>query len=153
MTDLFEEFEEKITDSQLEEVAGLAREQLELERKILKAERELKALKEDWREVAMEELPVRMKEIGLTSFELDNEDHNKVTIKHHVKASLTQAKREPGHAWLRDHGFGDLIKARVIEEKVHPQTLMAFVREQLAAGAALPTDLFGVYEFDESVIK
>jgi hypothetical protein len=41
------------------------------------------------------------------------------------------------------------------EEKrnVHPQTLGAFVREQTAAGVALPEQLLGVYRGEQTKIE
>ena len=81
---------------------------------------------------------------------------------------------------MRDNGHEDLIKntitcdfgrgedgnAKVLKETltgsgvsytdktaVHPQTLKAFVREQVESGQNLPLDLLGVYIGQKSVIK
>jgi len=49
------------------------------------------------------------------------------------------------HKWLRDKGFGDMIK-----EVVHPQTLGAFVRDRLEENQPLPE---GVEVFMKSRIR
>jgi hypothetical protein len=38
-------------------------------------------------------------------------------------------------------------------ETVHPSTLKAFVKEQLAVGTAVPFDLFGIYPYSRAIIK
>ena len=39
------------------------------------------------------------------------------------------------------------------KEAIHPQTLNAFVREQLEAGINLPPELFSVHRVSKAVIK
>jgi hypothetical protein len=46
--------------------------------------------------------------------------------------------------WMKDNGLGDMVK-----ESVHPQTLQAWVKEQLEEAGALPEELeplVNVYE-------
>jgi hypothetical protein len=40
-----------------------------------------------------------------------------------------------------------------VKESVHPQTLNAFVKEQLTSGKDLPADLFGVYVGSRAKLK
>jgi len=88
-----------------------------------------------------------------------------------VYAHITEDKRQAAHAWLRQHGFGDLIKHQVTasfgageddmahavkhhleglgvavqdKESVHHSTLRAWARERLEAGDDIPEDLFGL---------
>ena len=87
---------------------------------------------------------------------------------------------ESAYKWLRDNGYGDLIKNEIAvpfgrgeDERandllktlvnngyepnqktvVHPQTLKAFVKEQLESGKELPLDLLGAYAGQKTVIK
>lgn len=45
-------------------------------------------------------------------------------------------RKEDLHAWLKENGYGDMVK-----EQVNNQTLGAFVREQLEESDELPGDL------------
>lgn len=89
-------------------------------------------------------------------------------------ASIPKAKQEAAFAWLEENGHGDMIKHEVkikfgkeedsffkkfvrdlmkrkkpvkaeIKDSVAPQTLGAFVREQISEGASIPMDLLGVF--------
>ena len=47
-------------------------------------------------------------------------------------------------AWMKDNALGDMVK-----ESIHPQTLQAWVKEQIEEAGALPDELsylFNVYE-------
>jgi hypothetical protein len=83
-------------------------------------------------------------------------------------------------AWLVDNDHGSLIKNQVIlnfgkneDEKatatveklkqqglspdvkqgVHPQTLNAFIKEQITGGKDIPSDIFGIYVGSRANIK
>ena len=120
-----------------------------------------------------EDLPELLRELGIESVVLA--DGSSVTLKEQVTAAITEAKRPEAHAWLREHGFGGLIKSSVVvafpageeavarglaqkladeidkdvlvNEAVVPQTLGAFVRERLEAGEAPPAELFGIFTY------
>lgn len=51
------------------------------------------------------------------------------------------------HKWLQDSGYGDLIVPTV-----NPQTLKAFVKEQMGNGAALPETILVVNPFSRAVL-
>jgi len=145
-----DEFAPQPSDNQLEELSGLCKELRDTREAIEQMSNHLKSLQEEERELSMEVIPEKMRELGLSSISTD--DGSKVSIKHKVKASLTKARKEEGFAWLRANGHGSLIKERTVEENVHPQTLTAFAREQLAQGRTLPP-CFSVFEFDLTEIK
>lgn len=138
-------------DGELRTLSGMANQLITLREEIERHSSILKQLSAEERQLSQHDLPEKMKEIGLTNFTMS--DGTKLSIKHMVKASLTKAKQEEGFAWLRANGFGDLIKPKTVEEHVHHSTLAAFCREQLSEGRPLPTSLFGVYEYDETIIK
>jgi len=145
-----EDFAPDIADSDLKQISKIAGEILDLREAIEQMESHLRQLQSEERELSQETLPEKMKELGLASFQLDTGE--KITIRHKVKASLSKARREEGFAWLAANGHESLIKERVVEQNVHPQTLSAFAREQLAIGRPLP-DCFSIYEFDVTEIK
>lgn len=136
------------------------------------AQLELELQKNQIRQKDFEEVqvPSLMEQIGLTSLRTTN--GFKVELDVQPKASITEANREMAMCWLEDNGHGGLIKRTVtvafnrdqekearalvaeiepkygaVKEKkeVHPQTLQAFVKGQIAEGAALPLDLFSVH--------
>lgn len=50
-----------------------------------------------------------------------------------LKVNVTEDHREEFHAWLRENGFGQLIK-----ETVHPGTLTSFVKERKESNQPIP---------------
>lgn len=145
--------------------------------RIAAIEAELAAAQADYLRVEREDLPELMREVGLTKLTLT--DGTEVTLTEEVTAAITEDRRQAAHAWLREHNFGGLIKTIVtvpfgrgeeeearrmaeriaeehecsLDEKVHPMTLKAFVREQVEDGKPLPFDLFGVHPFSRAKIK
>ena len=146
-----EDFMPAPDDGQLSAVRDMATELQRIRTEMVALTAQLKELAADERQISQHDLPEKMREIGLTDFTLGI--GGKVSIRQKVKASLSAAKKSEGLTWLRDNGFGDLIKSREIQEGVHANTLSAFVKEQLSMGKPLPTTLFGVYEYDETTIK
>ena len=163
----------------LGEVAELANTLLAVERDITAAELALKETKERARVLREESIPSAMQELGMQSFRLSSGEQ--VTVKQDVYASIPVASRGEAFEWLEEHGFGGLIKTELalhfskgeaeqaealaaqlrvegvqpeLERAVHPQTLKAFLREQLESGAVeLPLDLFGARPVMTTIIK
>lgn len=148
--------EVKVSDDKLQAISDLAERQLKIQEWITEQEERLKQAKKNLLAVQCDKLPAAMKEAGVKSFVL--EDGSSVEIDEDIKASITQKNKEWCFEWLREEGFGDIIKNEfkttfgkgegdkaeklatfLIEheqdfnqkESVHPQTLGAFVREQL----------------------
>lgn len=131
-------------------------------------EAQLAAAKADLTRIEQEDLPDLMMELELKSFKMEN--GASVDIVADVTCGITEEKRAAAHAWLTEKGFGGLIKTDVIvtfgkgeqaaaqecaaavggtlKEAVHPATLKSFIKEQLAAGAPVPFDLFAVRPFN-----
>lgn len=101
-------------------------------------------------DITLKEIPEMFSDIGLSSFTL--EDGRKVKVAPQVSASITKANKEQAFEWLREKGHGDLIK-EVVTISVHPQTLKAFVREQLGKQVVFPENLFSIFEFSKTTIK
>lgn len=154
---------------QIGEVSALAQTLLEADRDVAELEEKLSARKEQARVLREESLPMAMMELGLKQLMLDSGE--KISVKQEVFATLTKGRKEEALSWLEEHGFGGLIKTEVstqfgrdelvaakslveklegmglaatMNRDVHPQTLRAFLREQLeAATPNLPLDMFG----------
>jgi len=154
----------------LGKISTLAERYTDLEEDIKGVEARLKVLKEQAREIAEKQLPDAMAEIGMAKFTLT--DGSEVTVKPFYSAKISDEKREECFGWLQGNGHEALIKEEVVlafnrgeREKaeefkawldkqgmdysgkmgVHPQTLTAFVKEQVESGAEFPLELFNVY--------
>lgn len=136
---------------------------LELDAYIAGLERELKKHEEERRRLAESVLPSLMDEADVASLTLA--DGVSVLRSEQVFASIAKANAEAATSWLIAHGHGALVKdaftipldkgdtklaAKVTalltkagigferRSSVHPQTLVAFVKESLAQGRSLP---------------
>ena len=167
------------SDSQLEGVAALVREQIELEAAVEQCEKLLSDAKKELRRVSEVKLPEAMQALGIESF--STSDGYAVMIKNDIFASIKNANKAAAFTWLRERGFEDIIKNEVTvsfgrgddalvaqlgdylsdhamnnwkqKESVHSGTLKAFIKEQLSMGAEVPLDLFGAYVFNKSIVK
>lgn len=163
----------------LERITQLARLAVEQAAEVERLTEQLTAAKTALTRTRQEDLPELMRELGVTSIKLAT--GQTVTLNEVVHASIPVPLRWQAFDWLTQHGFGGLIKTEltleygrdereqaiadaaqiremtrhspIVAETVHPQTLRAFVREQLEAGKPVPFDLFGVTTFSEAKIK
>ena len=152
----------------------LAQQQSDVDR----LEEELKEAKKAARTTEREDLPTLMEELGITELKL--EDGSVVKVVPDCECGITERTRDAAMRWLAENGFGGLIKTQVIatygrgerenalkafeklvdepadvllKEDVHHSTLKSFVKEQIAAGNALPMDTFNVIPFNKATIK
>ena len=159
-----------ISNTDLSEIADLAKKQIGLENAKIEAENVLKNINEALRQVADTELPDKMSECGLSSFTLDSGLIVKVSP--YYSGKIKEEDKDKCFTWLRKNDHGDLIKNTVAatfgageddkaqsayaifkeqgysvdqKESVHAMTLKAFIREQVEKGGEIPRDLFNVY--------
>ena len=119
-----------------------------------------------------------MTEIGVSEYKLI--DGSSVTLKPTYGAHISEANKEEAFQWLRDNKCDDIIKNTVsvqfgreedekalafkelVKEqkyepeqvtKIHPQTLVAFIRERIEKGLEIPNHLFGVWAGQRAIIK
>lgn len=171
------EAKDQVGGDRLETISRLAHRQVELEKELEDLAEKQKAIKKELTRVAQVDLPEAMDEVGMAQLRLS--DGFEVDIQEGVDASITKLNAGEAHAWLEEHGFGDLIKREVKanlprerpelvgafrkfleqegvpfdeKEAVHPQTLKRFVREQLEKGVDIPEDLFGVFNYRKAKI-
>ena len=101
---------------------------------------EAKALREKYDRIRLDELPDAMHEAGMVaatgkgSFTL--QDGRKVFLMSDMHVHLNKNEQAAFYRWLEDHGHSDLLV-----QHVHPSTLKAFCKEQVAEGTELPEDL------------
>lgn len=178
--DLFQEMQQDALDSKsavestntgrLSDVSALASKIIQAENKVKFLEEELKDTKKQLLELTDQDLPAAMEEINLESFTLY--DGSEVKITPTYGGTIKVSDRPQAHKWLRNNGYGDLVKNTVSasfgmgednvaadfyqsaiekglnvdkKEAVHPQTLKSWVREMTENGSEFPSDLFGAF--------
>jgi predicted RNase H-like nuclease (RuvC/YqgF family) len=99
---------EKVDSGELKNVASIARQIRDEEEYISGLEKDLKNAKKKLLQLTDEDLPSILQEMGMSEFKLD--DGSQVTIKQLYGASILVDNRPMAYQWLRDNGFGDLIK-------------------------------------------
>jgi hypothetical protein len=161
---------EVISDEKLKTIAEIAERQHRIEEEIARIEAALEMAKELQRLLSEERLPAAMLEVGLEEFKLSN--GTKVTITKFYNGKIAPENEALAFNWLRENQHDSIIKreikvpfgkgedkaAEALKKKleklkisftdkqgVHPQTLKAFIREQVESAKPLPMDLFGVY--------
>lgn len=169
---------ERLGQNALASVSNCARQIRLQEQEIEATEQKLKDQKAELRRLTDEAMPGLFSELGLQSFKLD--DGSEISVKQTYSAAPKKDDRPQVYEWLRQNGYGDIIKNTVscsfgqnedseaqaffdmAEEKgyvaeakteVHPSTLRAFVKERVENGDEFPTDLFGAWVGQRAVIK
>lgn len=154
--------------------------QIKLEEEMNEAERIFEEKKELFRKMSQETIPTYFDSLGISEMKLDS--GRKVTVKPECSVSVSEERKPAAFKWLRDNGFDGILKHEISvklkkgesdeqkavikylnekgmtyedKEAVHPQTLKAFVKEQLASekGKNFPRETFGVFEFKKTIIK
>ena len=181
MNELVKQMQEdasSVPEDNMGKIGAVATDIAETENEIANLKEQLKK-KEDYRTKLSEEvLPSLFSEVGLSELKLS--DGRKIKVSEYYRAAIKVENREAAYAWLRNNGFGDLVKNQVtcsfgrnedekasslisdLSEKgleptqrewVEPSTLRAFVREQYEAGREIPMDLLGAYIGHKTTIK
>lgn len=159
------------------DITNLAKEVKTLESGIADLAVETKKLMIRKNEIEGRLLPDLLHQAGVS--EITTLDGIKVSTKFIVGAIPAQSKDE-AYDWMDENGHSDIIKRNLalkfdkgaveLAEKarqqlvdmgfepemkmdIHPQTFMAFAREQLKTGKMLPLDKWGVFYGDKAVIK
>lgn len=158
------------SDAALSKIADLGKTMVELEAELAAIDEQRSAKAEELKAIQEGSLPEAMTEAGLAEFK--TKSGAKITVKPYYSARINAENGEECHAWLRDNGFGDLIKNEVVvslgkgqdeitakvkefaedlglktvtKEAVHSSTLAAFVKEQVESGSDFPLDLFNTH--------
>jgi hypothetical protein len=180
LTNMFEQDASalQVRDDDISGIAALAKRAKTLEKDIDEVETVLKGLKDQYRKLTEDSLPEALAGMGMKKFVM--EDGSSIEIKPFYSASISEARRAEAYAWLREHGFDDIIKNTVSvrfgrgedelctrllnlirqngypadqAEKIEPMTLKAWVKEQIERGNELDSELFGVFIGQKAVIK
>ena len=168
---------DKLDDRKLDAVARLASSAARHEENIADLEGKLKSEKAALHKITDDQLPEALEEMNLLKFKM--KDGSEISVKPIYSASIPKDRRDEAYSWLRENGFGDLVKNNVtvtfgrgedekaVEfqglarssgfepvqlEKVEPMTLKGWLRECVEAGHPPPLDLFGAYISNRATI-
>ena len=160
----------KVDTSMAKDIAVKCNELIDLQNEIKTIEEKLNKVKEQEKFLSEHAIPSLMQSSGISMIKL--EDGTEVKVSPYYYAKISEDKKEAAFAWLREKGFGDLIKNNIsldfgmnqdseannvvaqLKAKgynvfhsttVPSGTLKAFVKEQITEGKGLPEDLFGIY--------
>ena len=160
----------RVDTSMAKDIAVKCNELIDLQNEIKTIEEKLNKVKEQEKFLSEHAIPSLMQSSGISMIKL--EDGTEVKVSPYYYAKISEDKKEAAFAWLRENGFGDLIKNNIsldfgmnedseankvvaqLKAKgynvfqsttVHSSTLKAFVKEQITEGKGLPEDLFGIY--------
>ena len=168
--DNYAEFRTSGGDNILSALADQARLQLEAEARVARAEEELKAAQAALLHIREHVFPNLMDEASQISCTVAG--GTKIELKEVLRASIPESGREEAHKWLVDHEAGAIIKREIkiefgrdeekwakkfiadmakrkrplrakIKESVHPQTLVAYLKQELEKGTDIPLKTFG----------
>lgn len=173
-----EDLDINVSDNAIRQIANLAKMQLDLQQQVESIETTLEETNKELRRVQEDLLPTAMAEAGMKSFVLAN--GAKITIKDDIAASIPKDRTYEAYTWLRENGYGDIIKNTVSvdfgkeedivaqrlmsfcesngmhpnnKQAVHAQTLKAFLKDLMANGIDVPLEMFGAYPYSKAVIK
>ena len=173
MNSLVNQMKEDATSTDLDsmgKIGAVATDVADTQKEIQDLEDKLKVKKDYKKHLTESVLPGLFTEVGLSELKL--KDGRLVKVSNFYGASIKEENKEAAYKWLRDNGFGDLIKNQVscsfgmdedekarglintLNEKgyassqrewVEPSTLRAFVKELHETGKDLPMDLLGAF--------
>ena len=169
---------DKLDDTKLDKVARLANEANDLQEVVARKEEELKHAKKAHRKVTDELLPEAMEKLNLETVVM--KDGSEISIKAIYGASIPKNRVDEAYDWLREKGYGDIIKNNITvtfgkgedqeaqafmlvcgdqgftaqqAEKIEPMTLKGWFREMIESGKAIPLELFGAWISQRAAIK
>lgn len=170
------------TDDSAKSLAEMAAEAVLLEQRIERGNALLGDLQTQLRQLLEQRLPAKLQELGVKSLKLEDGSVVEANEIVRASIPSDPEKQQAALNWLRSNNHEDLIK-NVVEAKfgkgedeladramqalmtatngqnvnrkmtVHPQTLAAFVREQLEKGKPIPLDVLGAYVTTVAKIK
>ncbi len=154
-------------ESALERISALASRLCKADAEVFALEKQLNDALDKAKDLREREIPDLFAELGLSEVRLS--DGSRMAVRQLFAANIKVADRDNAHRWLRENGFGDLIKNEVTvalkrgqdaqaeevagfllekglaftkSESVHPSTLKAFVTERMEkADIALPESI------------
>lgn len=165
-------------DLRLGELGRLVNLQIDLTKEMEELSEELASVQKRLKDVSEQAIPDLMQQLG--GIQKIKVNGWVIEVKKWYSGSISEVNRPSAFKWLAEHKHDALIKNDVmarfgkgedskaedlvktirnlgyeVEQKkyVHPQTLKAFIREQMEKGVDFPQDLFGVFTGYATTVK
>jgi 16S rRNA C1402 N4-methylase RsmH len=165
-----EQTELGIEETDLQVLVRLSKHLKQLNDKIELELAKVKILQDEARELAEDQIPTMMKDLGLNSLQFDDSD---LKIGKQVFAKIAEKNKKEAFAWLTKNKMDGMVSTQIgqgfargmrdeakkfvavldeagvayeVDEKIHPSTLKAFARDMIESGDEFPKELFGVFE-------
>lgn len=166
----YSESSQASNQSTLETITKECNKLVDLEVQISELTSKLSTLQAEARQLSEKTIPDLMDVVGVKMLKLSND--KKLEVVPVVSGSIGKGKAEEAFAWLRNNGYGDLIKRNVSVEfgkgddekatrlkalieqagystkdksDVHHMTLVAWAKEQLGKGVKIPLETLGIW--------
>ena len=166
------------SDSGIAQLTSLVNESKKSDIKIQELKAALKEEQARNDRLKQQDIPNLMESLGTMEHRTTTGLH--VVVERKVRARISDDTRAGALKWLDDHGLGRMVKdefklnltkgqaeqadklRKVMDDlnvpytnkkNVHPQTLMALVRERDASGEDVPDELFNIHRYNEAKIK
>lgn len=173
--DVFGDAEMPVNENGLGQLSKLYAHRANVSQTIEELKIQIKQAEGELREIDEKRFPDLFDQVGVTSFRVGNRE---ISINEKLYGSLPSSAE--ASAYLREQGGSGLFKTMVdvafargesekarqlverleaaglepnLKESVHPQTLQAWTREQLAAGKMIDLDKLGLYNRRYVVVK
>ncbi len=166
--------EDAIGGNLMSRIEGLAQEQLDAEARVAALEEQLAEAKAVALSIKEHKLPDLLDSADLGESTITTPAGHIIKMGEAIRGSIPKGKEQPAFDWLENNKNGRLIKRTFTiefgkgdeawadkferdcarrkrplnlkrKQGVHPQTLQAFVRQQLDEGVKIPMETFGVY--------
>jgi len=165
------------TDAETREIAGWVSRVQDLDERMVRLEAELAEAKASRRHVTTVDLPLAFQKLNISRMDLAG---MQLTIRDMVSPNVAKEDVPAMHAWLEEHGHGDLIKRLVkiplgrgedealrkleayldqerieydVTEGVAHNTLAAWAKMMVADGQELPDRIFNLWIGQEVLLK
>ena len=114
MNELVKQMQEdasSIPEDNIGKIGAVATDIAETENEIANLKEQLKKKEEYRTKLSEEVLPSLFSEVGLSELKLS--DGRKIKVSEYYRAAIKVENREAAYAWMRNNGFGDLVKNQV----------------------------------------
>ena len=145
---------------------------------ISKLEEQVKDLKQDEKHFSCVVIPKMMEDMNLST--IKHKDGSEISIKKVYSATIKADKKAEAFNWLRNNGFGDIVKNEITvtfgrgeenkatvyadlakqqgyepsqKESVHPATLKVVMEEHKNKGNEVPSEFFWTFDGSQTKVK
>jgi len=149
-----------------------------IQTEISEAESKVKELKEQEKVQSTVVIPKMMEDMNLST--IKHKDGSEISIKKIYSATIKADKKAEAYIWLRNNGFGDIVKNDITvtfgrgeenkatayadlakqqgfepsqKESVHPATLKVVMEEWKNKGNEVPSEFFWTFDGSQTKVK